>query len=56
VFDADMAEVEALLLRVTTESPTLSGRRHPIFGRMSAAAWLRWGYLHTDHHLRQFGA
>ena len=29
---------------------------HPIFGPLSEAAWLRWGYLHTDHHLRQFGA
>jgi hypothetical protein len=29
---------------------------HPIFGPMSRKAWLRWAYLHTDHHLRQFGA
>jgi hypothetical protein len=28
---------------------------HPIFGAMSERAWLRWGYLHMDHHLRQFG-
>jgi len=28
---------------------------HPIFGGMSERAWLRWAYLHTDHHLRQFG-
>jgi hypothetical protein len=28
---------------------------HPIFGAMTAADWMRWGYLHTDHHLRQFG-
>jgi len=28
---------------------------HPIFGSMTAEEWLRWGYLHTDHHLRQFG-
>jgi hypothetical protein len=28
---------------------------HPIFGRMTEAEWMRWGYLHTDHHLRQFG-
>ena len=30
-------------------------RTHPIFGSMTTADWLRWGYLHTDHHLRQFG-
>jgi len=28
---------------------------HPIFGAMNASEWMRWGYLHTDHHLRQFG-
>jgi hypothetical protein len=31
------------------------GRCHPIFGPMSDCEWLRWGYLHADHHLRQFG-
>ena len=29
---------------------------HFLFGRMAADDWRRWGYLHTDHHLRQFGA
>ncbi len=29
---------------------------HAFFGRMSAADWMRWGYLHADHHLRQFSA
>jgi hypothetical protein len=28
---------------------------HPLFGAMTRAEWLRWGWLHTDHHLRQFG-
>ncbi len=28
---------------------------HPIFGRMRPSDWMRWGYLHADHHLRQFG-
>lgn len=28
---------------------------HPIFGTMSRRDWMRWGYLHLDHHLRQFG-
>jgi hypothetical protein len=28
---------------------------HPLFGVMTTAEWMRWGYLHTDHHLRQFG-
>jgi hypothetical protein len=29
--------------------------RHAIFGSMKAADWMRWGFLHADHHLRQFG-
>jgi hypothetical protein len=28
---------------------------HPLFGSMSRNDWHRWGYLHADHHLRQFG-
>ena len=28
---------------------------HSFFGAMEPADWMRWGYLHTDHHLRQFG-
>ena len=29
--------------------------RHPFFGAMTTREWLRWAYLHVDHHLRQFG-
>ena len=29
---------------------------HPIFGKLSTAAWGRLAYRHLDHHLRQFGA
>lgn len=35
---------------------TLAQALHPIFGSMSADDWLRWGWLHADHHLRQFNA
>jgi hypothetical protein len=51
-FDADVAELEVLVRRLTAHS---NWPPHPIFGRMSHAEWLRWGYLHLDHHLRQFG-
>lgn len=40
---------------MTTDAANLDGQVHPIFGRLSRAAWLRWAYLHMDHHLRQFG-
>jgi len=29
---------------------------HPIMGYLNREEWMRWGYLHVDHHLRQFGA
>lgn len=29
--------------------------RHPMFGEMSRAEWLKWAFRHVDHHLRQFG-
>jgi Protein of unknown function (DUF1569) len=28
---------------------------HPRFGTMTRIEWMRWAYMHTDHHLRQFG-
>ena len=55
-FAADVAEAERLMRRVAAESAAFGGRVHPVFGRMSASEWLRWAYLHTAHHLRQFGA
>lgn len=55
-FTADVAQLEALLHFIATRDKDFDWPRHPIFGRMSRAAWLRWGYLHADHHLRQFGA
>jgi hypothetical protein len=55
-FRADVAELEQLLGRVATDRHRhLAGHVHPIFGPMSKSAWLRWAYLHADHHLRQFG-
>ena len=55
-FTADVAQLETLIELVTLQMGSLEGRPHPLFGRMSDAAWLRWSYVHMDHHLRQFGA
>ena len=54
-FQADVTELEALMKMIASQAHNVDGQLHPIFGRMSEAAWLRWGYLHVDHHLRQFG-
>jgi Protein of unknown function (DUF1569) len=56
-FTADVAELEALVALVAAREGNVKwATTHPIFGRMSKSAWLRWAYLHMDHHLRQFGA
>jgi hypothetical protein len=55
-FSADVAEVERLMAIFAAAADCDSWPPHPIFGAMSKRAWLRWGYLHTDHHLRQFSA
>jgi hypothetical protein len=54
-FAADLLELEALLERITAPASDYQWPAHPIFGRMSESAWMRWAYLHMDHHLRQFG-
>jgi hypothetical protein len=55
-FPADVKELESLVEVIASQPERLDRRVHPVFGRMSRAAWLRWAYLHMDHHLRQFGA
>ena len=52
-FAEDVARLQQLVEHVTSAEPRW--HVHPRFGRMSAAEWLRWAYLHMDHHLRQFG-
>lgn len=50
----DRRELETLLDRFAA---TREGwPRHPVMGWMPEKDWGRWGWLHTDHHLRQFGA
>ena len=55
VFAADVAELAVLVEIFTAPARSFAWQPHPIFGTLSDAAWLRWGYLHMDHHLRQFG-
>jgi hypothetical protein len=55
-FARDVALLATLLSEFATDPPALDGLRHPVFGPMSTSEWLRWAYLHMDHHLRQFGS
>ena len=54
-FAADVAQLESLIELVTARKGEFEWHAHPIFGQMSESAWMRWAYLHMDHHLRQFG-
>jgi Protein of unknown function (DUF1569) len=53
-FAADVASLGSLFERFVSD-PRALAPMHPFFGPMSHADWMRWGYLHMDHHLRQFG-
>jgi hypothetical protein len=54
-FAQDRQKLESLLLRFTAEKPDFTFAPHPGMGPLTVAEWMRWGYLHADHHLRQFG-
>jgi len=53
-FERDRAMLVVLFDRFCEPKSNLA-LAHPFFGPMSRDEWLRWGYLHADHHLRQFG-
>ena len=55
-FAADVARLVKRVEVLTATPRTFAWAPHPLFGAMSDPAWMRWGYLHVDHHLRQFGA
>jgi hypothetical protein len=54
-FQIDRAELLHLLDRFTRNTRDFVWQPHPMFGELPDEDWMRWGYLHTDHHLRQFG-
>jgi hypothetical protein len=55
-FAADVADLQRLIAAFIITDRDIAWPSHAIFGPLSSKAWLRWGYLHVDHHLRQFGA
>lgn len=54
-FERDRTELLELMTRFCATPPDGFCPTHPIFGPMTMDRWTRWGYLHLDHHLRQFG-
>jgi hypothetical protein len=54
-FEQDRQGLIVIVQRFCETDRDFGALEHPIFLRMTRADWLRWGYLHSDHHLRQFG-
>jgi hypothetical protein len=55
VFENDLARLLELMDRLTAPKRDFEFAPHPIFAEMTEWEWMRWAYLHADHHLRQFG-
>jgi hypothetical protein len=53
-FARDRDELEALMAQFAGKQEH-ELQPHPMFGRLTTQQWRRWGWLHMDHHLRQFG-
>jgi hypothetical protein len=54
-FEADRANLIDIIRRFAAMPPDFKWAPHPLFEHLSRWEWMRWGYLHPDHHLRQFG-
>ncbi|HLW88152.1 MAG TPA: DUF1569 domain-containing protein [Terriglobales bacterium] len=52
-FASDLEELRVLFDRFCAAEGEFTA--HAMFGQMSRAERMRHGYLHFDHHLRQFG-
>jgi len=52
-FERDRARVLELMRSFVR--PAAQRAHHPTFGALTRDEWMRWGYAHVDHHLRQFG-
>lgn len=55
-FERDIDELKRLVKEFSRQARDFQWPSHPYLGKMSEVEWMRLGYLHTDHHLRQFGA
>jgi hypothetical protein len=55
-FAKDVHVLNNLLEQFSRLPESHTFNQHPGLGRLSYSQWMRLGYLHSDHHLRQFGA
>jgi len=53
--NAELRALEAAMERFAAQHARKEWPSHPAFGKLSGRSWGELGYVHTDHHLRQFG-
>jgi hypothetical protein len=53
-FESDRLKLTEVIDRFCA-TPDSKRTPHPLLGDLDHKNWMRWGYLHADHHLRQFG-
>ena len=49
-FATDMNQLCAAFNRFTRLPQECERPPHPMFGQLTYKEWMRWGYLHADHH------
>lgn len=54
-FAGDREALVTLIERLAGAAERETAPEHPLLGPFTRRDWQRWGYLHLDHHLRQFG-
>lgn len=54
-FASELANIAAAIHYFGEAAASDLRSTHPMFGKLNRAQWMRWGFRHTDHHLRQFG-
>jgi hypothetical protein len=54
-YESDRELLLKVMARFSAANRDFAWSAHPIFGKLKDPEMLRWGYLHVDHHLRQFG-
>jgi hypothetical protein len=53
--DAELRALEDAMNRFAAQRDRTEWPSHPAFGKLSRSSWGILGWVHTDHHLRQFG-
>ena len=56
IFEGDVEDLQKLIVRFTHKPYDFARPLHPHFGFLTEREWMRLGYLHCDHHLRQFSS